>query len=96
VVEPEVVAERPQRLGRRAAAVGETWSPVPVPVPTYTLKPAVPRPEPAPLDLPASFPAPPASPAASAFARGRAPRGALPRRAEDIEQILALDPVVNG
>ncbi|HST81685.1 MAG TPA: hypothetical protein VLL08_08130 [Kineosporiaceae bacterium] len=85
----EVVAEAApvgssERAARRAAAVGaETWEPVPVPPPTYTLKPAVHRPEPAPLDVPA---------AASADAPGTAvSRGALPRRAADIERILALE-----
>lgn len=71
----------PDRVARRAAAVGaETWEPIPVPPPTYTLKPAVHRPENAPLDLPAS-------------AKGEGPvsRGALPRRAADIERILALE-----
>ena len=72
----------PERVTRRAAAVGaETWEPIPVPPPTYTLKPAVHRPESAPFDLPAS-------------AKGDAPavsRGALPRRAADIERILALE-----
>lgn len=73
-------AHTPDRVARRAAAVGaETWQPVPVPPPTYTLKPAVHRPEPAPLDLPAAQPAAAVS------------RGALPRRAAEIERILALE-----
>ena len=67
----------PDRVSRRAAAVGaSTWDPVPVPPPTYTLKPAVHRPEPAPLDVPA--------PAAVS-------RGALPRRAADVERILGVE-----
>jgi hypothetical protein len=75
-------ASVPGRVARRAVAVGaETWDPIPVPAPTYTLKPAVFRPEPPPLDLPAVAAAAPAP-----------SRGALPRRAEDIERILALDP----
>lgn len=73
----------PERVARRATAVGaETWEPVPVPPPTYTLKPAVHRPEPAPLDVPA---------AAKADAPAAVSRGALPRRAADIERILALE-----
>jgi hypothetical protein len=85
----EVVAEAApagseERAARRAAAVGaETWEPVPVPPPTYTLKPAVHRPEPAPLDVPAA--------AATAEAPGAVSRGALPRRAADVERILALE-----
>ncbi len=72
------------RVARRAAAVGaETWEPIPVPPPTYTLKPAVHRPEPAPLDLPAVAKADTSATAVS--------RGALPRRAADVERILALE-----
>jgi hypothetical protein len=74
------------RVARRAAAVGaETWEPVPVPPPTYTLKPAVHRPEPAPLpsiDVPA---------AQTGSAPAAVSRGALPRRAADVERILALE-----
>jgi hypothetical protein len=87
----------PDRIARRAAAVGaETWEPVPVPPPTYTLKPAVHRPEPAPLDLPAAH-APAHSQAAHSPAgqvdvpAAAVSRGALPRRAADIERILALE-----
>jgi type II secretory pathway pseudopilin PulG len=81
-------AQLPERVVRRAAAVGaETWEPVPVPPPTYTLKPAVHRPEPAPLELPAAH-----APAAAAQTGAPAvPRGALPRRAADVERILALE-----
>jgi hypothetical protein len=79
-----ITAPVSERVARRAAAVGaETWEPVPVPPPTYTLKPAVHRPEPAPLDLPAA--PQPEAPAAAVS------RGALPRRAADIERILALE-----
>jgi hypothetical protein len=68
----------PDRVSRRAAAVGaDTWEPIPVPPPTYTLKPAVHRPPPAPLDVPAA-------PAAVS-------RGALPRRAADVERILGVE-----
>jgi hypothetical protein len=75
-------AHTPDRVARRAAAVGaETWEPIPVPPPTYTLKPAAHRPEPAPLDLPAAGTAPAAA----------VSRGALPRRAADVERILALE-----
>jgi hypothetical protein len=77
--EAKAAPRTPDRVARRAAAVGaSTWEPVPVPPPTYTLKPAVHRPEPAPLDLPAA-------PAAAVS------RGALPRRAADVERILALE-----
>jgi hypothetical protein len=77
--EAATATHTPDRVARRAAAVGaSTWDPVPVPPPTYTLKPAVHRPEPAPLDLPAA-------PAAAVS------RGALPRRAADVERILALE-----
>jgi hypothetical protein len=73
----------PDRVARRAAAVGaETWEPIAVPPPTYTLKPAVHRPEPAPLELPAAVADAPAAAVS---------RGALPRRAADIERILALE-----
>ena len=85
---PAELAEEtvPDRVARRAAAVGaETWEPVPVPPPTYTLKPAVHRPEPAPLDLPAT------AATGSAAAPAAVSRGALPRRAADIERILAID-----
>jgi len=72
-----------ERVARRAAAVGaETWEPIPVPPPTYTLKPAVHRPEPAPLERPAAQGGAPAAAVS---------RGALPRRAADIERILALE-----
>ena len=73
-----------ERVARRAAAVGaQTWDPIPVPPPTYTLKPAAHRPEPAPLERPAAAQAAPPAAAVS--------RGALPRRAADIERILALE-----
>jgi hypothetical protein len=86
----ELPVAQPDRVARRAMAVGaETWEPVPVPAPTYTLKPAVFRAEPPPLDLPAAASLLGGSaPAGSASAPSR---GALPRRAEDIERILALD-----
>ena len=75
-------APAPDRVARRAAAVGaSTWEPVPVPPPTYTLKPAVHRPEPAPLERPAAQTGAPAA----------VSRGALPRRAADVERILALE-----
>ncbi len=81
-----VTAPVSDRMTRRAAAVGaETWEPVPVPPPTYTLKPAVHRPEPAPLpavDVPA---------AQTGTATAAVSRGALPRRAADVERILALE-----
>lgn len=96
----------PSRPGRPGIAVGDeppgTWQPVPVPPPTYTLKPAVRRPEPPPLpEAPAaaavaSSPGSGTVPAGAVAAHaGAAPdaasRGALPRRAEDIERILAMD-----
>jgi hypothetical protein len=72
----------PERVARRAEAVGApTWDPIPVPPPTYTLKPTVPRPEPAPLEQPAAETGTPAA----------VSRGALPRRAADVERILALE-----
>ena len=81
--EVPVAAPTPDRVARRAAAVGaQTWDPIPVPPPAYTLKPAVHRPEPAPLDRPA---------AAQTGAPAAVSRGALPRRAADIERILALE-----
>jgi hypothetical protein len=78
----------PERVTRRAAVVGaDTWEPVPVPPPTYTLKPAVHRPESIPLDPPAA----PAAPAATAAEEAAAARAKLPRRAADVERILALE-----
>ena len=99
---PAVALDRPAR--RAAAAVGaETWVPVPVPPPTYTLKPVVRRPEPAPLEVPAASAPAAARTVAARTDRGRAvSRGALPRRPEEIERILALEelphvrPAVNG
>jgi hypothetical protein len=83
----EVAAEAartpiPDRLTRRAEAVGaDTWEPVPVPPPIYTRKPAH-RPETAPAARPNRKAATPAAGVS---------RGALPRRAADIERILALE-----
>jgi hypothetical protein len=84
-VAASVAPARPsERVARRAAAVGaDTWEPIPVPPPTYTLKPAAHRPEPAPLERPAAAQTAPPAAAVS--------RGALPRRAADVERILALE-----
>jgi hypothetical protein len=98
-VRPVAAGARPTR--RPAVAAGaETWDPIPVPAPTYTLKPAVFRPEPPPLDLPASASAGPSRSDSASVSRpsgwrpaaaGSRSHGSLPRRAEDIERILALD-----
>ncbi|WP_246572494.1 hypothetical protein [Kineosporia corallincola] len=98
-------AERARR--RAAAVNAETWEPIPVPLPTYQLKPAVHRPLPPPVETPRETAAretaareTAARETAARETAGRetqqageqqTSRGAMPRRAADIERILKLD-----
>jgi hypothetical protein len=88
--EAKAAPRTPDRVARRAAAVGaSTWEPVPVPPPTYTLKPVAHRREPAPLELELA-PAAPYEPAPAAS------REAEPAAEVDLDSVLERRRAVNG